>query len=63
MGCPCCVEHAVYNGYVDILNFIIQQGEVLGAQLLDSALDDVSMLDHPQVVQWLLEHGAQWLDL
>jgi hypothetical protein len=63
-GCPWRVRNvclcASGNGSTDILDFIIEQGEVLHAELLTTALSMAGAFDQLQTAQWLRQHGAQW---
>jgi hypothetical protein len=63
-GCPwdvpaVCVS-AAYFGDADILDFVIEQGEVLDARLLTMTLHAAGLHNRLQVAQWLRQHGAEW---
>jgi hypothetical protein len=63
-GCPwivsdVCMRAAAY-GLTAILDYVIEQGEVLGAELLTDALNTAGASDNLQAAQWLRHHGAQW---
>eukprot|EP00953_Heterococcus_sp_UTEX-ZZ885_P019956 11147-Heterococcus_DN1.PRE.3 len=63
-GCPWIVSDAFIgaarNGSTDILDYVIQQGEVLSAELLTEALNAAGMYNKLQAAQWLRQHGAEW---
>jgi hypothetical protein len=63
-GCPWDVSAvcliAAFCGSIDILEYIIEQGEVLDAELLSKALNMAGAFDQLQAAQWLRQHGAQW---
>jgi hypothetical protein len=46
-------------GYTNILDFVIEQGEVLEAELLTDALLAANTYGQPRAAQWLRGHGAQ----
>jgi hypothetical protein len=54
-----CMNAARY-GSTDILEYILEQGEVLDAELLTDALNDTGAFNRLAVVQWLRQHGAAW---
>jgi hypothetical protein len=63
-GCPwhvskICVAAAT-NGYTSILDFVLEQGEVLDAELLTDALNCAGTFNKLRAVQWLRQHGASW---
>jgi hypothetical protein len=62
-GCPWVVREvctrAAGCGYTHVLDYVIEQGEVLNAELLADALHRASTYGQPQAAQWLREHGAQ----
>jgi hypothetical protein len=62
-GCPWNVSaicmHAGCSGYTDILDFVIEQGEELTAQLLTEKLQYVGSYGTLQTAQWFKQHGAQ----
>eukprot|EP00953_Heterococcus_sp_UTEX-ZZ885_P016773 9409-Heterococcus_DN1.PRE.5 len=51
---------AVRSDCTDILDYIVEQGEVLSAELLRDALNSAGVYGHLQAAQWLRAHGAQW---
>jgi hypothetical protein len=63
-GCPwvvrdvCCA--ASRYGYSDPLDYIIEQGEVLDAELLTVALNCAGASNQLRAAQWLRQHGAEW---
>jgi hypothetical protein len=63
-GCPWDVStvclNAAFCGSIDILEYILEQGEILEAELLTKALNMAGALDQLQTAQWLRQHGAQW---
>jgi hypothetical protein len=63
-GCPWYVsevfDEAVCFSYMDILDFILEQGEVLDAELLTNALAWAGAFNQRQAAQWLRQHGAAW---
>jgi hypothetical protein len=63
-GCPwdatAICKHAAFNGCTDILDFIIEQDEVLDAELLTEALNFAGAYRSLRSAQWLRQHGAQW---
>eukprot|EP00953_Heterococcus_sp_UTEX-ZZ885_P009355 5520-Heterococcus_DN1.PRE.5 len=66
-GCPwdapAICKHAAYNGCTDILDFFIEQGEALDAELLRDALNEAGAYGSLRSAQWLRDHGAQWPDV
>jgi hypothetical protein len=63
-GCPwnvneVCME-AAYYGFTDILDIIIEQGEVLHAELLTNALKCAGASNKLLAAQWLSHRGAEW---
>jgi ankyrin repeat protein len=63
-GCPwivsdVCMIAAAY-GFSDIFDYIIEQGEMLNAELLTNALSTADAGNNLQAVQWLRQRGAQW---
>jgi hypothetical protein len=54
-----CVS-AVENSYVDILDYVIEQGEVLDAELLTAVLNHAGAYNQLAAAQWLRQHGAEW---
>jgi hypothetical protein len=63
-GCPWDVTEVVYGasreGFTDILDYVLEQGEVLDTELLTDALNCAGACDQLQTAQWLRQHGAQW---
>jgi hypothetical protein len=63
-GCPWSVSEictcAASDGDVDILEYVIEQGEVLNAELLTKALNAAGAHDELQAAQWLRQRGAHW---
>jgi hypothetical protein len=62
-GCPwyvstVCINAACY-GSTDILDYVVQQGEVLDADVLAGTLMFADICNQQQVVKWLRGHGAQ----
>jgi hypothetical protein len=62
-GCPwyvstVCINAACY-GSTDILDYVVQQGEVLDADVLADTLMFADTCNQQQVVKWLRGHGAQ----
>jgi hypothetical protein len=61
-GCPwdmpTVFQQAAKRGCTDMLDFILEQGEVLSAELLGGALRDARW-GNKQTIQWLKQHGAQ----
>jgi Ankyrin repeats (3 copies) len=63
-GCPWDIigvlHNAARNRNIDVLELLIEQGEVLSAKLLTSALREAGVFDQLQAAQWLRQHGANW---
>jgi hypothetical protein len=63
-GCPWNVRQicmrAADSGYIDILDFVIEQGEVIDAELLTDALNMAGAGNQLHAAQWLRQHGAEW---
>jgi hypothetical protein len=63
-GCPWDVSEVVNgaarNGCTNVLDFVIEQGEVLDAEVLSKALNGAGVYGNLQAAQWLRQHGAQW---
>eukprot|EP00953_Heterococcus_sp_UTEX-ZZ885_P003694 2507-Heterococcus_DN1.PRE.7 len=63
-GCPwdvsavCC--GAAFAGCTDILDYVLEQGEVLSAAVLTKALNCAGAYRQLQAAQWFREHGAEW---
>jgi hypothetical protein len=51
---------AAHNGCIDTLEYVIQQGEVMSAEVLTAALNAAGTDNHLQTAQWLRQRGAQW---
>jgi hypothetical protein len=66
-GCPwdvIAVFHiAAHSSHTGILNFLIEQGEELSADLLTSALNAAGARGRLHAAQWLRQHGADWPDV
>jgi hypothetical protein len=63
-GCPwdlsyVCIS-AAGDGCTDMLDYVIEQGEVLSAELLTHALNAAGTENQLQAAQWLRQHGAEW---
>jgi hypothetical protein len=63
-GCPwnasnVCIS-AAFNGFTSVLDYVVEQGEVLDAETLTSALNRAGSSDKLQAAQWLRERGAEW---
>eukprot|EP00953_Heterococcus_sp_UTEX-ZZ885_P011835 6835-Heterococcus_DN1.PRE.1 len=54
-----CID-ASRNGHTNVLHYVIQQGEVLDAELLTDALQIAGAYDQLRAAQWLRQHGAEW---
>eukprot|EP00953_Heterococcus_sp_UTEX-ZZ885_P041020 20946-Heterococcus_DN1.PRE.5 len=65
-GCPWDFSQvfieAACRGCIDILDYIIEQGEPPDAELLTDTLYYAGLHDQLQAVQWLRQHDAQWPD-
>jgi hypothetical protein len=63
-GCPCDVGEvcttAARFGVSRIFDYVLEQGDVLSAELLTEALNCAGVHSHLQSAQWLRAHGAQW---
>ena len=63
-GCPWNVSEVCTNAaaseFIDMLDYVIEQGEVLDAELLTRALNTAGSRNRLQAAQWLRQHGAQW---
>jgi hypothetical protein len=63
-GCPWDLSEVVINAAVDghpgILDYVIEQGEVLSAELLTSALNWAGAYCQLRTAQWLSQRGAEW---
>jgi hypothetical protein len=63
-NCPWYVSEVCMNaaryGHIDIFDYVIEQGEVLDAELLTETLNYAGEFSQLSVVQWLRQHGAQW---
>jgi hypothetical protein len=66
-GCPWDFNQvfieAACHARVDILDYVIVQGEPPDAELLTDTLYYAGLHDQLQAVQWLRQHGAQWPDI
>jgi hypothetical protein len=66
-GCPWIVsdvcDGAAQFGSTDILDYVVEQGEVLEAELLTKALNSAGTNDQLQAAQWLRQRGAEWPDV
>jgi hypothetical protein len=60
MGRPRGVYLAAWSGHIDILEFVIKQGEVIDAGLMTEALNCAGSHNQLQTAQWLRERDAQW---
>jgi hypothetical protein len=54
------LQLAACNNLTDILEYVIEQGEVLDAELLSKALNCAGTYNQLQAAQLLRQHGAQW---
>jgi hypothetical protein len=63
-GCPwdatAVFHNATRNSQISILNLLIEQGELLSADLLTDALNAAGARGRLQAAQWLRQHGADW---
>jgi hypothetical protein len=63
-GCPWNVREvcttAASGGFTNILDYVVEQGEVLNAELLTDALNRASSNSKLPAAQWLRQRGAQW---
>jgi hypothetical protein len=63
-GCPWFVSEvcmrAARIGATDILDYVIEQGEVLDAELLTTALNKAGVWGQLLAAQWLRQHAAEW---
>jgi hypothetical protein len=63
-GCPWDISKvsisAAHCGSTSILDYVIEQGEVLDAELLTDALICAGASDQLHAAQWLRQHDAQW---
>jgi hypothetical protein len=65
-GCPwdvgdVCINAAIH-GLTDILDYVIEQGEVLSAELLTETLNCAGAYSELQAAKWSRQHGAEWPD-
>jgi hypothetical protein len=51
---------AAHEGCTEILDYVVEQGEVLDAALLTRALNCAGAHSKLEAAQWLRQHGAQW---
>jgi hypothetical protein len=60
-GCPWDVSElcisAACNGFIDILDYVIEQGEVLDAEVLAQAVTFADFCNQPQAAEWLQRHS------
>jgi Ankyrin repeats (3 copies) len=61
--CMCAAVNGFTNILEYILEYILEQGEVLDAQLLAIAMNHAGCGGQLQAAQWLRQHGARWPDL
>jgi hypothetical protein len=54
---------ASFNGYTDIFDYIIEQGEVLSEWELAYCLNRAGSRGKMDTAQWLRQHGAAWPDV
>eukprot|EP00953_Heterococcus_sp_UTEX-ZZ885_P009522 5600-Heterococcus_DN1.PRE.1 len=54
------LQLAACNNLTDILEYVVQSGEVLSTELLTRALNGAGTYDQLQAAQLLRQHGAQW---
>jgi hypothetical protein len=63
-GCPWdaheVCKHAGFNGSIDTLSYVMQQGEDLNAEVLTDVLNAAGTENQLQTAQWLRQRGAQW---
>jgi hypothetical protein len=63
-GCPYDVSQvcisAARGGCTDLLDYVLEQGEVLSAELLTRASNCAGAHGHLLAAQWLRQHGAAW---
>jgi hypothetical protein len=63
-GCPWNVREvctkATAKDFIDILDHLLAQGEVLHAEVLTDALNLAGSRNKLLAAQWLRQHGAQW---
>jgi hypothetical protein len=63
-GCPWHVsdvcDNAAANGFPDVLDYVIEQGEVLDADVLTDALNWAGAFNRLETAQWLRQRGAEW---
>jgi hypothetical protein len=62
--CPWDVRDVCFNAvetsYVDILDYVMEQGQVLDAELLTAVLNHAGAYNQLAAAQWLRQHGAEW---
>jgi hypothetical protein len=63
-GCPwdfkgVCMSAAITDR-VEVLDYYIEQGEVLSAEQLTAALNHAGLFNQLRAAQWLRQHGAEW---
>jgi hypothetical protein len=54
------VTEAAWSGFVNILDYVIEQGEVLSRELSTEALLLAGCSGQLPAAQWLRQHGGQW---
>jgi hypothetical protein len=63
-GCPWVVSEVLIGaalfGHTDIVDYVIEQGEVQAAELLTAALNHAGGSNKLQTAQRLRQHGAEW---
>ena len=57
--CDVCLNATCY-GFPDVLDYVLEQGEVLDAELLTTALNGAGAHGQLPAAQWLRQHGAHW---
>jgi hypothetical protein len=51
---------AARHDYTNILDYVVEHGEVLSAELLTTELNTAGASGLLYTAQWLRQHGAQW---
>jgi hypothetical protein len=54
-----CINAARY-GYTNILNYVLEQDDLLDAHLLRATLNAAGSCNQLHTAQWLRQHGADW---
>jgi hypothetical protein len=66
-GCPWNATHvftcAARDGCIDILDYMLERGEVTDAQQWTKALEVAGINGELQAAQWLRQHCAEWPDV